>query len=92
MTGGPQRIEVIVDRLVLHGVPGGHAADLVAAFELHLAALASGGDAGGPTHDRPGRGGHADVTDATALGRHAAAEVWRTARAAIGDPATGRGG
>ena len=87
MTGPAREVEVVVDRLVLHGVREADVDAVVHAFRSHLAVLAGGEPspadttperqrsrtrrsppAAGPRHD-----------EAAAIGRRAAAAVWRSA-------------
>lgn len=80
-------VQVVVDRLVLEGVPPDRVQEVVASFEQHLTAFASG-EARVPVQPPPHA--RATVDDVAALGRHAAAEVWRNASGAIPPAGTER--
>lgn len=85
MTGPPREVEVVVDRLVLDGVDEADVDAVEDAFRVHLTVLAGGDPSpvnvappdglrrpGGATAD-----GRHDA-DAVAIGRRAAAAVWRS--------------
>lgn len=74
MSSRPRRVEVVVDRLVLHGVAADDVEATVTAFRDHLATLAGGGE---PGHEPTAGGSHRHGP--TSVGRRAASEVWRAA-------------
>ena len=82
MTGRDPRIHLVIDEVVLRGVPPEQADDVVAALHQHLAGLAEAdrerllATDGGAAHAVRPHTEHMPVSGAAELGRLAARSVW----------------